>query len=72
MMNKRGTWCVLSFVILLALIITNVSVLSDEDTGARALSIVVEQIKPPEGQGFSVELSIDKGCGASYALAGLS
>jgi len=67
-MNKRGTWCVLSFVILLALIITNVSVLSDEDTGVRALSIVVEQIKPPEGQGFSVELSIDKGCGASYAL----
>jgi len=67
-MNKRGTWCVLSFLILLALIITNASVLSDEDTGARALSIVVEQIRPPEGQGFSVELSVNKGCGASYSL----
>jgi hypothetical protein len=67
-MNKRGTWCVLSFLILLALIITNASLLGDEDTGARALSIVVEQIRPPEGQGFSVELSVNKGCGASYSL----
>ena len=66
--KKTRRWVLSLAVLFGVLLVSNLAVLSDEDTGARALSIVVEQIKPAEGQGFSVELSANKGCGASYIL----
>ena len=60
----------LQWLLLVGCIIAMVGVvgLSQTEAAAKGLNIVVEGVRPPEGAGFAVDLKVNKGCGASYAL----
>jgi len=62
----KGMWRLLMAVGLIAL--SGALALSQQEGPPKALSIVVEEVKPPEGQGFEVKVWVDKGCGASYQV----
>jgi len=62
----KGMWRLWMAVGLIAL--GGVLALSQQEGPPKTLSIVVEEVKPPEGQGFEVKVWVDKGCGASYQV----
>ena len=65
MLHKRVFWLLL----VVGCFLTVISVVGlGQEEGVKALSIIVDEIRPPEGAGFAVELSVDKGCGASYEI----
>jgi len=50
------------------LVVSGALCLGQQEAPPKALSIVLEEVKPPEGQGFEVEVWVDKDCGASYQV----
>lgn len=63
---RRKSWWLTVVAVLLGL--SGALCFSQEEGPPKTLSIVVEEVKPPEGRGFEVNVWVDKGCGASYQV----